>query len=266
MPRRPLRLWYLSLILPFILLLGFWLLVSEGKLYQSAYYGKWYGASLLWLTPGSEVRQEFVANYPGLYQVDVFVKNLNPATPIELTFQLRHSCQNQKDLRRQTVFQPQGEIEGQTFYAFTFAPLEDSTHQKYCFILTANTESYEKVVGVLAGEGYLYPAGQAFYQEPLIEKTSDKPDALSALQPYSEGKFRLFLPIIQANVNDNPKNLDVAFQLHYDGSRLETGQVFLDHLVKYKPYWWSRPEFYGVLFVAYIAGVVALIRFILKQI
>jgi hypothetical protein len=266
MPRRPLRLWYLSLILPFILLLGLWLLVSEGKLYQSAYYGKGYGASPLWLTSGSQVRQEFVANYPGLYQVDVFVKNLNPAAPIELTFQLRQSCQAQSALRRQTALQPQGEIEGQTFYSFTFDRLEDSTHQKYCFILTASTESEEKVVGVMAGEGDLYPFGQAFYQEPLFGKTSDKPDALSAPPSYSEGKFKLFLPVIQANVNDNHKNLDVAFQLHYDGSRLETSKVFFDRLVKYKSYGWSRPEFYGVLFVAYIAGAIVLIRFILKQI
>lgn len=266
MPRRPLRSWYLSLILPFILLLGLWLLVSEGKLYQSAYYGKWYGASPLWLTSDSEVRQEFVANYPGLYQIDVFVKSLNPAVSPEITFQLRQTCQAQSDLRRQTAFQVQGEIEGQTFYSFTFAPLEDSTHQKYCFILTANMESHEKVVGVLAGEGDLYPFGQAFYQEPLIEKTSDEPDTLPAPQPYSEGKFRLFLPIVQANILDNNKNLDVAFQLHYDGSRLETSKVFFDRLVKYKPYGWSRPEFYGLLFVAYIAGVIALIRFILKQI
>ncbi|MCK6624185.1 MAG: hypothetical protein L6R45_03295 [Anaerolineae bacterium] len=265
MARRPLHLWYLNLILPFILLLGVWCLISEGKLYQSAYYGKWYDASPLWLTSDSEVRQEFVANYPGLYRVDVFVKNLNPAIPIELMFQLRHSCQNQKDLRRQTMFQPQGEIEGQTFYAFTFAPLEDSTHQKYCFILTAHTESHEKVVGVLAAEDDLYPFGQAFHQEPLIEKNSDKPDVLSTPQSYSEDKFRLFLPIVQANIPDNHKNLDVAFQLHYDGSRLETSKVFFDRLVKHKPYGWNRPEFYGLLFIAYIAGVTALIRLTIKQ-
>ncbi len=264
MPRRLFRSWYLSLILPFILLLGLWFLViSEGNLYRSAYYGKLYGTRLLWLTTGSEVKQEFVANYPGLNQVDVFVKNLNPAISPEITFQLRQNCQAKSNLSRQAAPQPRGEIEGQTFYSFTFDPLQESTDQKYCFILTANTTSDEPVVGVLAGEGDVYPPGQAFYQELLFGKKPDKPPNTPAAQTNSEGKFKLFLPIIQAQL-PNSQNLDVAFQLHYRGVHDQTTQVFFDRLVKYKPYMWGRPEFYILLFVAYIFGVTILIRFVIR--
>jgi hypothetical protein len=249
---------YLSLLLPLILILSIWFLLSEGTLYQSAYYGKLY-THLLWLTIGSEVRQEFVANYPGLNQVDIFVKSLNPAVPTEITFQLRQTCQSQSNLRKQVAVQPQDEIEGQIFYTFTFEPLEESTNQKYCFILTRNTEGDEKTIGVMNGERNVYPAGQAFYQEPLFEKTSNKPEVIPALQLYSEGKIRIFLPIIQAHPPSN-ENLDVAFQLHYHGSRFETGRIFFDRLITHKSYVWGNPEFYGLIFIAYIVSVVALLQ------
>lgn len=265
MPRRLFRSWYPGLILPFILMLGLWFLVGQGSLYQSSYYGKLYGGRLLWLTSGSEVRQDFVANYPGLNQVDVFVKNLNPAISPEITFQLRQTCQAKNDLSRQVVFQPHGQIEGQTFYSFTFDPLEESTAQKYCFILTANTASDEQVIGVLAAEGDVYPFGQAFYQDPLFGKKPNKPQDTPAAQANSQDKFRLFLPIIQVHLSDN-KNLDVAFQLHYEGSCVETSQAFFDRLVADKPYWWGRPEFYTLLFAAYIFGATTLIKFVIRQV
>ena len=256
MPRRLFRSPCLTLILPFILILGLWSLVSEGSLYQSAYYGKLYNTHLLWLTSGSEVRQEFVANYPGLNQVDVFVKSLNPAVPTEITFQLRQTCQSQSDLRKQVVVQPQDKIEGQIFYSFTFDPLEESTDQEYCFILTANTEGGEKVIGVLTGEGNVYPAGQAFYQEPSFGKNSDKPKITPAPQLYSEGKIRLFLPIIQAQLPSN-ENLDVAFQLHYQGSRFETSRVFFNRLAEHKSYFWGSPGFY--IFPLLFNGILTLL-------
>lgn len=252
--------WYFSLILTVILILGLWFLVSDGNLYQSAYYGKLFGSHSLWLAAGSEVKQEFVASYPGLDQVDIFVENLNPAVAAELTFQLRESCQAQSNLRRQVALQPQGEIDGQTFYTFSFDPLEESTAQKYCFILSANTKSDEQVIGVLAGEGNVYPDGQAYYQASLFGK---KPDKSSALQPSPAGNIRVYLPIIRAEP-PREENLDVAFQLHYHGSRFKTSQIFFERLTEYKSYGWANPELYGLFFIVYLFCVIVFIRFVVK--
>jgi hypothetical protein len=254
------RLSFLILSLPLLLLLGAWWSIGQGSLYLSTYSGKLYDANVLWLSQRAEVEQEFVANYPGLSQVDVFVKWQNdPPDKTVVSFYLRETCDAENNLNAQQATSPSGKIDGRTFYSFSFPPQGESINQKYCFILKSDMPSDEKnLIGVLASSADVYPDGRAFYQLPPSSKIGS--DNISALTPPSDSSLehQLFLPIILATT-PNYEKIDVAFQLHYEGWHLENIRVFFMHLVGYKPYIWGSPWFYIILVIIYVSGVTVFI-------
>jgi hypothetical protein len=260
------RLSFLILGLTLLLLLGAWWSIGQGRLYLSTYSGKLYDANVLWLNQKSEVKQEFVANYPGLSQVDVFIKWQNDSpdkTPI--TFYLRETCDGENNLNAQQATYPSGMIDGRTFYSFSFPPLAESINQKYCLILKSDVPADEQnLIGVLASNADLYPEGRTFYQSPSSPKIG--PDSVKApvLLSHSSIEHLLFLPIILTATPDY-KNIDVAFQLHYAGWHFETLSAFFMQLVGHKPYLWGSPWFYIILVIFYISAVTAFIGTIIRD-
>ncbi|GIK39950.1 MAG: hypothetical protein BroJett011_37830 [Chloroflexota bacterium] len=253
----PQRLSYLLLSLLFLLLFGMGGSIGQGSLYLSRYSGKLYEANVLWLSQRGKVEQEFVANYPGLSRIDVFVKWQNDSpeeTPV--SFYLRETCDAENNINTQQAMYPSGKVEDRTFYSFSFSPLSESTNRKYCFVLKSNTPDDDKnLIGVLASSADIYPEGRAFYQPPPLSKTGS--EHLNAPIPRSDSslEYRLFLPIILVTT-PNYENIDLAFQLHYNmGWRLETFSVFFMHLAEHKPYLWGSPWFYIILMIVYISGV-----------
>jgi hypothetical protein len=260
------RLSYLILSLPLLLLLGVWWLIGQGSLHLSTYSGKLYDGNVLWLSQSGKVEQQFVANYPGLNQIDIFVKwqNDHPAETA-VSFYLRETCNAENSLNVQRVMYPSGKIDDRTFYSFRFPPLDESINQKYCFILKSDTPEDEKnVIGVLASSADVYPDGRAFYQPPLSSKTN--PDNASVLMPSNDSHIihRLFLPIILVTT-PNYENIDIAFRLHYGGWHLETVRVFFAHLVGYKPYFWRSQWFYIILVIIYFSGATIFIEMAFRE-
>lgn len=260
------RLSYLILSLLFLLLFGVWGSIGQGNLYLSTYSGKLYDANILWLSQGGKVEQEFVANYPGLSRIDVFVKWQNdPPEKTRVSFYLRETCDAENNLNVQQAIYPSGKIDDRTFYSFSFSPLSESISKKYCFILKSNAPDDEKnLLGVLASSADVYPEGGAFYQPPPPPKTGS--DQVSAPITWSDSslQYRLFLPILQITT-PNYENIDVAFQLHYAGWRLETLSVFFMHLVGHKSYLWGSPWFYIILMIVYVSGATIFIGTILRE-
>ncbi len=252
----PHRFLYLILSLPLVLLFGVGWLIGQGSLYLSTYSGKLYDANVLWLSQRGKVEQEFVANYPGLTGIDVFVKWQNDSsekTPI--SFFLRKTCDAKDNLIAQQAMYPSGKLDNRTFYSFNFSPLNESTSKKYCFILKSNIpDDGKNLIGVLASSADVYPEGRVFYQSPPSPKTGS--DHVSAPIPWNDSKpgHHLFLPIIRVTTPDY-ENIDLAFQLHYAGWRFETFSVFFTHLVGHKPYLWGSPWFYIILIIVYISSV-----------
>lgn len=257
---------YLIVSLPLLIFIALGWLIGEGRLYLSSYSSRnLYDADALWLGLGSEVKQEFVATYSGLNQVDVFVKwQAGSPDKSVITFYLRRSCQVDNNLNAQEVTQSAGQIDGLTFYSFKFPPLEDSSDQKYCFILKSSPPvDYKNLVGVLASTADVYPQGRAFYRVP-----PPKMDSHNTLTPTSANKlnpdYQLFLPLVMATA-PTYENTDVAFQLHYLGWHLETVGLFFMRLTEYKSYFWGSPWFYIVLLIAYFSGVTLLIGLTLPK-
>ena len=264
MPWLQRRFWYVVLISPLLVISATGILVGTSRLYQSAYYGKLYGANILWLAKGGDVKQEFVSNYPGLTQVDVFVTAQGSA-PDEapVTFHLRSSCQAASDLRTQVALLPGDKIDGQAFYTFQFAPLAESSGQRYCFILTSDKPGDDKnLIGILASQANAYLEGRAYYdQPPLASPTADIPKTTASTASLS-GTSKLFLPIVRLDL-PNYDNIDVAFQIQYDSSYLSTAEVFFTRLVEHKPYIWGQPAFYITLLVIYAFGITILISLVI---
>jgi hypothetical protein len=252
------RFWVLLIILPLLVIAGTGFLLGESRLYQNAHYGKLYENNILWLAKGGDVKQEFVATYPGLSQVDVFVTPQLSFEQATLTLYLRDTCWAESDLRIEASSLPGGKVDGQSFYTFRFAPLAESRDQKYCFILTSDIPAdSKKLVGILASQANAYLEGQAFYDQP---DTSGVP----ASSP-SSGKAKLFLPIIRRPALSDYNNIDIAFQTHYDSEHLRIAAVFLTRLIEHKPFIWGSPGFYLLLLAANGVGITVLMGLILRR-
>jgi hypothetical protein len=211
-----------------------------------------YGANILWLDRQGEIKQEFMATYPGLDQIDIFVTGPQVGTT-PVTLSLRPSCGSSQELRQSTAILPAGVDEGRLFYSFTFDPLDDSANLNYCFQLESQLSGEaENGLGVWASQTNAYPEGRGFYKPP--------PRSNSVQPPPIPSPYRLFLPLIQANELKSA-TVDIAFQLHYAGLIPATLSVFLKRLVEYKPFVFGSVLFYGGVFLFYLVGVGRLLRF-----
>jgi hypothetical protein len=253
------------LSLSLLLLLGAWWSIGQGRFYLTTHSSKLYDANVLWLSQGSEVEQEFVADYPGLSQVDVFVKwQSNPPDKAVINFYLRKSCAAENNLHAQETLYPTGEIDGRAFYSFSFPPLVESLNQKYCFILKSGLPDDQKnLMGVLASNTDIYPEGRAFYHRPPPLKTGSEAGSASTLPDSSSAEYRLFLPIVLVPLPN--ENMDIAFQLHYEGWHLETAQVFFMRLAENKFYFWGSPSFYIILGIVYFSSAAIFIGLALHE-
>ncbi len=256
-------------LLLLLLLMGGWLLTGRLAIFQTSSYITLFGATwpqelyqqnVLWLPTGTEVKQEFVSEYPGLYKISIFLtgqEGLNE--DVVITFHLRESCNAQSDLRRVAATISAADIANDLFYPFTFTPIDESTNQKFCFILVPSLAQGEKTVGVRASILDVYAGGKALYKPlPKINPVAAKIEPINQLN--SAFTHKVFLPIILVSQSNKKTNIDIGFQLHYNGRPLETIGVFMTRLTKHKPYFWGSICFYIFLFIVYISALYLLIR------
>jgi hypothetical protein len=212
------------------------------------------GQAALWLTPDAKIKQSFVSKYPGLDQIGVFLTSQAKASgAMEVVFHLKEICDAPTDVRRITATISTADVRDDAYYPFTFTPVDESTDKKFCFVLeSAQDLDEEKLLGVRASQADVYTEGQALYQAP--EETTPairvNPVAL---------KYQIFLPIVQT-AKALPKEMDVGFELHYNGRLFDTFGVFVGRLVEHKPYIWGQPIFYLGLLVIYVIGLFFLLR------
>lgn len=253
-----------------LIVTGIWLSIGRLALFQSSSlidFGldparELYQQNALWLSAGAEVRQEFVSEYPGLSQIDIFLFTREKLDDeLTLALHLKESCDSPGDLRRVAVAVAADESNGEVFYPFTFFPIDESTDQKLCFVLEPLlVPGDKKAAGVWASSADVYPAGEAFYEAPLQEVEPRPDDAAEVRLTRSKFKHKIFLPVIYAAQKSLPPSFDVGFQLHYRGRPLDTISVFGARLVEHKPYFWGSPWFYIFLLVIYTIGVFLLMR------
>lgn len=251
-----------------LLIGGSWLFVGRLSLFQTASYislfGSWprelYQSNVLWLSSGAEVRQTFVAKYPGLYKISVFLARQGELRPgVVVTFHLRESCASSTDLRQVTATISEADFAGDPFYPFIFPPLDSSAGRELCFILAATgPPARNGALGVQASQLDIYAEGEAMYEAPLAAASLAVAEgAVGQLKPAFG--YKVFLPLIQRSPFAKD-SFDVGFQLYYDGRPLATIGVFLGRLAEHKPYFLGRAGFYIFLGGAYLVGLLILIR------
>jgi len=219
----------------------------------------------LWLSAETEIKQGFLARYPGLNQIDLLlIRSGESSQPISLAFHLRENCDSQIDLRSTIVTVAHTDIgngDGQ-FFPISFAPIDKSANRQFCFILEqASFSERGNVVGVWASLVDVYAAGQASYLNPPKEVVPTPTGLPQADRPASAFGYKIFLPLILRS--DSPPmydNIDIGFQLHYSGRPVETVTTFLTYLAEDRRYFGGIPGFYVILFVAYLVMVFLLSR------
>lgn len=252
------------------LIVGLWLFLGRLALFETSAYISLFGLdsakelyqeNVLWLSAETKAGQTFVSTYPGLHQISVFLTApADSPRDYEVVFRLKERCTTAADLRSITANISTGEAGGDRFYRFSFAPIDESAGQPYCFVLEPVIDSEELApIGVLASRADVYPEGSAFYQTP--EKTPESAQPQISNRASLIPSHHIFLPLIPIHQPAlNPAQIDVGFQIHYNGRPLEILAVLIRRLVAFKPYVWGQPAFYGVLLVIYLAALGFLIR------
>jgi hypothetical protein len=199
-----------------------------------------------------KLEQTFIANYPGLSQIDILLDDISSHSTVAL--HLRHSCNSTEDIARILVeLAPNSEPE---FYPFTFPKLDNSAGQEYCIVLESETSS-DTSITVQLSIGDLYPYGEATVHNLEIEPKSTTIPKIKL--DNNQKRHQVFLPIIiSQRLKEEVLAQDIGFRLHYNGLLLPTGQVFVSRLTANKPYIWGHGWFYGVLVIAYLVLLIGL--------
>ncbi len=204
------------------------------------------------LANNTTLTQSFVANYPGLSQIDVLFVGQPEPQPVILT--LKATCAATDVILSQHVDLPPAD--DLTYYSFTFEPLDDSVGQNYCLALTAPEGS----VQIQLSGGDLYPFGELEIHTPEIEQA----DALPAQNKpvvIADMPYKIYLPIVMIHPQDERVIYeDIGFLLHYNGYFWPMAQVFAARLTANKPYIWGQPWFYAALVIVYAILLVGLFK------
>jgi hypothetical protein len=256
-------------IVAVLFIAGFvWLIAGRVSLFESSSYTsrfasdkalELYRQNVLWLGRGSGVYQTFTAVYPGLYQVSIFFADNTRESPqnASINFYLKERCNESQNIRHVTA--AVADIEDDRFYPFTFAPINESAGQTYCFVVEPVRDLERQSFGVWASAYDVYPGGQAYYQPSPAGEV--KPPELSPHQKPANPAYTLFLPLIQAAPSAGfAPGFDAGFQVHYNGRSIDGLGVFMDRLVSHKFYFWGNKVFYILLVGFYLVGVFFLAR------
>jgi hypothetical protein len=202
-----------------------------------------------------KLEQTFIANYPGLAQVDILFRG-DDHIPGKQTviFHLKSSCTSPDDL----VSLPPEPLQdrGVAFYPFSFPAIDDSAGQSYCIVLEAPEATAENPILLQLSSGDLYPYGELRAYNPQTEPNHDNLAAPPSVA--TNLSYKIYLPFIVGQPENNIYVEDIGFQLHYEGLLLPTAQVFVTRLTANKPYWLGRPWFYGGVAIIYIILVAGL--------
>lgn len=224
-----------------ICLLALWFIFGELSLFNSTYYSPRYSTTAYPLTGNAKVTQDFEAQYPGLYQIDLYISNSEQEKPARLALHLKDSCQASEDIETTVVgFVPSSNIQ---LYSFTFSPIENSAGRKFCVVLEASPTQEAGQLSILASQADVYPWGTAKY------KANTLPLPLPQVKVEALPAHSIWLPLVQKQLL--AQDFDLGFMLHYRAAPLNTLIVLLEQLAAYKPGLFGKSWFYLLIFVSY---------------
>jgi hypothetical protein len=226
-----------------------------------------YDGVIIELFGKKQIEQTFVANYPGLAQIDIlFRENVGLNGRQQVVFHLKDTCASEKHIFQASVDLPP--LIEPTFYPFAFPPLDDSAGRPYCLVLEAPAATQENAIRLQLSQGDLYPHGQSKVHNPEPEQANQAGSAsLSTLSQANDRPYKVYLPIVMNEpVEESVTFEDIGFLLHYNGLLLPTIQRFIVRLTANKPFIWGTAWFYEGLVMVYIGLLVALFHLVRKTI
>jgi hypothetical protein len=159
------------------------------------------------------VGQTFVASYPGLYRIDIFLDTSDHTDTYDATFHLREGPQAANDLYS-AHFDPGG-VEDDAYHTFAFDPIRDSAGRTFYFFLSASQAEQGDAFVLWKSREDTYPGGQAY-------------------------------------INGAPLEGDLVFLTYYEPPWFYRLITLLDRLAANKPGPWGDKTLYILLFGAYL--------------
>ncbi len=202
------------------------------------------------------VDQTFVANYPGLSQIDVLLQNDDQLGGVKkITLHLRDICTSEIDIFHGSIEIPP--TTESVFYTFSFPPIDDSAGRSYCLILEASEVSSEAPIRLILSKGDLYPFGELTVHNHGREQIENKRiSSPSTDNQITNLPYKIFIPIVSKS---NPVyNADIGFKLRYKGQFWPTVQIFVARLIANKPYFLGDPRYYSGLVLLYVILLIGL--------
>ncbi len=205
-----------------------------------------YDGQIVELYGEKRLEQTFIANYPGLSQIDILFKGDQTNINQTVQFQLKQSCAAPTDIFATTIQLPN--IDDFAFQPVDIPLLDDSTGQSYCLVLQAPEATEKSAVTLQLSTGDLYPHGGLIIYNPKKEI-----DVVTPIYIETEAaKYQIYLPLVMNSPQaEGPQLADIGFRLHYQGRVLPTTQIFIERLTANKPYIWGQPWFYIGLVLVY---------------
>ncbi|MCB0167667.1 MAG: hypothetical protein KDI79_25800 [Anaerolineae bacterium] len=222
--------------------------------FKTIYYSPLYSTNIYSLAGNAQVTQEFEADYPGLYRIDLYFEPQANSSSGEVVLHLKQQCKDPADIK--TFVVNPSNIVSPWALPFVFSPLDDSAGQHYCLVLESQSTAQNASLGVYASEVDVYPGGDATYKSNTVEL----PDSKTASLPY-----RTWLPLVQKAPAVDHRQFDIGFNLYYNGSTGAIIQTLLGRLAANKPGLFGQPMFYLLLLLSYGGLLVGLWVAILKE-
>jgi hypothetical protein len=227
--------------------------------FHSAAYENLYESNTVSLYNESSLTQTFQAKYPGLSRIEIFFRN--PGSNLgRVKIHLKQTCQSPSSLVSFDV--PESQISADQYYPLDFPPLDDSAGKEYCLVFETAGIATPNELLVHTSHSDIYAGGEAQF---VVTEGKNQPNSVIVPVPVSTvtpGKYIIWLPIIQQSRSSNAKNVDIAFQLYYDGPLSGTLSALLDQLTAYKTFLFGQRWFYPLIAGMYVLALVGLLVYV----
>ena len=231
----------LIIVTLFISLMAVWSMFGRMSLSRS-YNLSNYTNIIYPLSGKAKLSQDFEANYPGLYRIDLYLTNQKPDNNKLIIHLKKDACNTAVDLET-FVLNVAGTTE-RHIYPVIFSPIDNSARRKFCVVLEGQSEAESTGLGVYGSQIDIYPAGAALYQ--AAEIAVSQPGQSQVITP----THFVWLPAIYKS--NQSREFDIGFGLYYYGPTLKTIPILLTRLADYKPGLFGKSWFYSVLIILYL--------------
>jgi|Deesub1362B_J571_1020462.scaffolds.fasta_scaffold06598_2 hypothetical protein len=171
------------------------------------------------------IGQTFVAPYPDLHRIDVFLATYARTNTHDVTFHLKASPESEEDIF--AISFNASEVEDNAYRSFVFPQIRESAGKSFYFYLESPSSTPGDAITVWMSNSDAYPEGSAY-------------------------------------IDGEPVRGDLRFLTHYSLGYLDKINLLLDRLAENKPYIFGDKRFYIFLGVVYLLLLVLFLNRVIE--